>query len=116
MSKFLILFPLFFILMGCGVGDRAAPWRAIHITKNRVCFSMDKTDSLSRFSISSVQNGVYKEFSEDKDVTFSYPDSCRNLSLIPGYTYGVSYTLNNKNYRYVFFIDTDWNVKSTYKE
>lgn len=113
MSRFLTLFPLLFILSGCGVGDRAAPWRSILVNKDRVCFSVDKKDVLSRYNISSVQNGAYKEFATDEHVSLSYPDSCLNLSLTAGYHYGVLYTLNDRNYRYVFFIGNDWDVQSS---
>jgi hypothetical protein len=113
MNRFPILLPLLVALAGCGAGDRAAPWRLILVNKDRVCFSVDKSDVLSRYHISSVQDGAYKTFATNEHVILSYPNSCLNLSLTPGYTYGVSYTLNNKNYRYVFFIDNDWNVQST---
>lgn len=104
---------LLLAVAGCGVRDRAAPWRAIFVDKEHVCFSMDKKDVLSRYNISSTQDGIYKEFAVKEHVSFSYPDSCINLTLTPGYTYGVSYTLNNKNYRYVFFVDNQWHVKRT---
>lgn len=104
---------LIFTLTGCGAGDRAAPWRSIQVGKDHVCFSVNKSDVLSRYSISSVQDGAYKELATNEYVALSYPDSCLYLSLTPGYLYGVSYTLNHKNYRYVFFIDNDWNIQSS---
>ena len=77
--------------------------------------SVDKADVLSRYVVSSTQNGQYIEFTNKSDIHLSYPNTCMPLPLTPGCTDGASYTLNNENYRYVFFIDNDWNVVSTYK-
>lgn len=113
MKRYLFHTSLFIALAGCGAGDRVAPWRPILVDKNLVCFSVDKNDILNRYNISSTQGGKYKIFAVKEHVSLSYPASCLNLALTSGYTYGVSYTLNNIHYRYVFFIDNDWNVQST---
>lgn len=112
MKHYMAFLPLFTTLAGCGAGDRVAPWRAIVVDKRHVCFSVDNTDVLSRYHISSMQEGKFKTFASEEPVALSFPDSCLNLTLNPGYTYGVSYTLNGSNYRYVFFIDNDGNVSS----
>lgn len=113
MRHFFTLLPCFAILTGCGAGDRAAPWRSILVDKEKVCFSVNKDDVLSRYNISVTQDGKYKEYASEQTLSLSYPASCVKLALTPGYTYGVSYTLNNINYRYVFFIDNGWNVQSS---
>ncbi len=111
MRRFLTFFTCFALLTGCGAGDRAAPWRPVLVYKEKICFSVDKNDILSRYNVSFTEGGKYKEFASTQRLSLSYPASCVKIALSPGYTYGVSYTLNNINYRYVFFIDPDWNVQ-----
>lgn len=103
--------PFLFILTGCpGVGDRVPPRRAIPVTKDRICFSVNKNDVVNFYKISSVQQDVYKVFAAKGNVTLSGSDSCLNLSLPPGYSYAVKYALNNQYYTYGFFIDNDGNI------
>jgi hypothetical protein len=111
LKKLMIILPFVAMLTGCpgenvGVGST----RAIQIDGSRVCFSVNKTDVLSRYVISSTQNGEYKEFAKAEFKNLSYPASCINADLPAGYSYGVSYTLNNENYRYTFFKDKDGNI------
>jgi len=112
MRRFLNLLPCFALLTGCGAGDRIAPWRPVLVYKEKICFSVDKNDVLNRYNVSFTQGGTYKEFASTQRLSLSYPASCVKIALSPGYTYGVSYTLNNINYRYVFFIDHEWDVHS----
>lgn len=114
MSRLALLIPCF-LLAGCpGYQGHAGAdeWRGFSVDARRLCFTVDKVDVLSRYVISTTHNGVYKEYANTDHVLLSYPDTCIQLALAPGYTYGASYTLNNANYRYVFFIDNDWNVVS----
>jgi hypothetical protein len=111
MKKFVALLALIFLLTACpgenlGIGS----WRNISVDHRRICFSVDKADVLSRYVLSSTQGGDYKELATAEFAHLSYPDTCINVQLKPGYTYQASYTMNNSNYRYSFFIDNDWNI------
>lgn len=89
------------------------PWRSFPIMNNLLCFSVNKSDVLSRYGVYSEQGSVYKILAERSRVTLSYPESCLKVPLTPGYIYATSYTLNGENYRYNFFIDKNGKILST---
>ncbi|WP_336707524.1 MULTISPECIES: putative T6SS immunity periplasmic lipoprotein [unclassified Cedecea] len=105
------LFKLIFLctaLSGCvgeglGVGD----WKSLYIDGNHICFTVDKSDVLTRYVLSSTQGGEYKVLAVTDLDNLSYPNTCINIELTPGYIYQASYTMNKANYRYSFFIDND---------
>lgn len=113
MKKLITLFPFVFLLTGCpgenlGVGS----WRNIIINGSQFCFSMNKTDVLNDFNISSRQGEEVKIFAYRYSEKLYYPDTCINIDLPPGYAYGVSYTLNGESYRYTFVKDNDGVITS----
>ena len=111
--KRLLLIPVLSTLAGCGAGDRVPPWRSFPIIDDLLCFSVNKSDVLSRYGIYSEQGRDYKILAERSRVTLSYPESCLKVPLTPGYIYATSYTLNGENYRYNFFIDKNGKILST---
>ncbi|WP_370527967.1 putative T6SS immunity periplasmic lipoprotein [Atlantibacter sp. RC6] len=107
------MIPVLLVLTGCGAGDRLPAWRSFPILNDLLCFSVNKSDVLSRYGVYSEQGSDYKTLAEKSRVTLSYPESCVKLPLTPGYIYATSYTLNGENYRYNFFIDKNGQVLST---
>ncbi|SMG25563.1 putative T6SS immunity periplasmic lipoprotein [Cedecea sp. NFIX57] len=98
-------------LSGCvgenlGVGE----WKSIYIDGPQICFTVDKSDVLTRYVLSSTQGGEYKVLAVTDHDSLSYPDTCINIELTPGYIYQASYTMNKVNYRYSFFIDNDRHI------
>ncbi|NIF31163.1 hypothetical protein F3J29_03270 [Enterobacter sp. Cy-643] len=96
------------LLTGCvgenlGVGE----WRSYDIINGNLCFTVDKSDVLSRYSISSLQGDDFKDLATADYEHLIYPDTCIKVPLTRGYIYQTSYTLNNKVYRYGFFIDNN---------
>ncbi|MEN0579733.1 putative T6SS immunity periplasmic lipoprotein [Phytobacter palmae] len=113
MIKYFFVLPIVILLTGCpGKGREGAETgerQSIYIDNGRVCFTVNKKDILSRYVLST--NGSnYKELLVGDGVRLSYPDSCFSVSLEKGIIYGVSYTLNEKNYYYTFILDNDGNV------
>lgn len=80
---------------------------------NSLCFSVNKSEVLSRYGVYSQQGEDYKILAEATRVALSYPETCVKVSLTSGYIYATSYTLNGKNYRYNFFIDNNGKILST---
>ncbi len=113
MKRYILFVPVSLILAGCGAGDRAAPWRSFPIVNDSLCFSVNKSEVLSRYGVYSQQGEDYKTLAETTRVALSYPETCIKASLTPGYIYATSYTLNGKNYRYNFFIDNNGKILST---
>lgn len=108
MKRLIVLISLCPLLSGCvgesvGVGE----WRSLYIHGNRVCFTVDKSDVLTRYALTSTQGGEYKELAVTDHTALSYPDTCINIELTPGYIYQASYTMNGSNFQYSFFIDND---------
>lgn len=117
MKKIIICLPLFFMLTGCpGENVGLGSWRSVMINGEHFCFSVDKHDVLNGYIISSTQQGEYKRFAVARSRRLSYPDSCLNIALPSGYSYGVLYTMNNQHYRYTFFKDNDGNIINWYQE
>lgn len=108
LHSMLLLIPA--LLTGCGVGDRAAPWRPVVVDEQGVCFSTDKKDVLSRYYISSFQSGQLIEFASKGLLSLTWPATCVKMKFISGYPYGVSYTLNHRHYRDVFMIDAQGKI------
>ncbi|AIR62922.1 hypothetical protein F3J34_23395 [Klebsiella sp. Ap-873] len=108
MKYFAAFIPVCILLVGCvgeniGVGE----WRSYDIINGNLCFTVDKSDVLSRYSISSIQDGYDKDLATVEFKHLIYPDTCIKVPLTRGYIYQTSYTLNNKVYRYGFFIDNN---------
>ena len=119
MKAFIALTPMLFLLTGCpaGRGDGAeiGESRWISVDKERVCYSVDNKDRLSRYYLESNKDNKLNIIlsSPPNFLKRSYPDTCFNIKLTPGYQYGTIYTLNDINYHYEFFIDNNWNVVSS---
>ncbi|MFH7826318.1 putative T6SS immunity periplasmic lipoprotein [Kluyvera chengduensis] len=111
--KHYFLIPALFALAGCGAGDSVPPWRSFPIINNSLCFSVNKSDVLSRYGVYSEQGNEYKTLAENSHVALSYPETCLKIPITPGYIYAASYTLNGTNYRYNFFIDRNGQILST---
>lgn len=112
MKRYLLFIFIVNTLSGCGIGDRVASWRPILVENNRVCYSVDNADVLSRFVITSIQGDDYRTFTTNAGTSLHYPETCLALALPRGYTYATSYTLNGENYRYNFFIDNNGHASS----
>nr|WP_159465855.1 putative T6SS immunity periplasmic lipoprotein [Scandinavium goeteborgense] len=113
MKRFMLI-PLIAILTGCpGENVGVGSWRSYNIFDNTICFTVDKSDVLSRYNVSSMQGDTYKTLAVAERVALSYPDTCIKVSLSPGYVYASSYSLNGEKYRYNFFIDNNGQVLST---
>lgn len=115
--KKLLMLPFIFTISGCpGGADRLAfgEWRWVSVDSERVCFSVDKKDVLNYYSISSNKDNKINFTSDSgyKKIYVSYPDTCINVKLEKGYQYYSNFTLNDKNFRYNFFIDNNWNIVS----
>lgn len=98
------------LLTGCPrrgyEGEESGVNRAIYIDDNRVCFTVNKDEVLSRYVLST--NGKeYERLLVDEFVHLNYPDTCFKVYLNKGVRYAVSYTLNDKNYKYAFIIDNE---------
>ena len=117
MKRLIGLLVVFLSVTGCIPGKgiyRVSEWRSISVNQRHICFSIDKKDVLNSYTLTSTQAGKYKIFSMTERVRLTYPDTCIDQMLIPGYIYAANYSLNGEAYRYVFFIDNDWNVNSFY--
>lgn len=111
MKRHILYLPLAFMLVGCpGENVGVGTLRSVMINGNQFCFSVNKKDVLTSYVISSTQHGEYKRFALADSKRLSYPESCLNIVLPPGYAYGVSYTLNDEHFRYTFFKDNDGNI------
>ncbi|WMY76504.1 hypothetical protein RHD99_11495 [Buttiauxella selenatireducens] len=111
MRKLILLAPLVVFLTGCPGRDglKMSEHRQVSVDGDRVCFTVDKQDVLSRYQLAT--NGQdYKVLLSANPVRLSYPDTCFTTHLEAGVTYGVSYALNGKNYFYTFIIDREGNV------
>lgn len=114
MNKLLLVISLCSLLTGCPGGGREGKeigeFKPFYVDKGRICFSLDKSDVLSRYSLYSNYDGE-KRLAVYEGLKFSYPDTCINVILDTGYRYSSSYKLNGVNYHYEFFIDNNWNIK-----
>lgn len=111
----MLAIPLALLLTGCpGEGDRLAygNWKWIMVDSRRVCFSIDKKEVVSSYYIESNEGNknMIVLGSDRRGVKLSYPDTCFNIKLKPGYIYEALYILNGVKYRYEFFIDNNGNV------
>ncbi|MCT9843161.1 hypothetical protein C6560_03725 [Enterobacter sp. FS01] len=108
--KQIILFMMLVLLTGCPrrgyEGEELGVNRAIYIDGNRVCFTIDKNEVLSRYGLS-INGKKYKRILVNDFVHLTYPDTCFKVNLEKGVRYAVSYTLNDKNYKYAFIIDNE---------
>lgn len=111
--KYISFLLLTLLLTGCpGKGKEGAESgerQSIYVDGSRVCFTVNKIDTLSRYILSS--NGeTYAELLKGDFLALSYPDTCFAVSLNKGTVYGASYTVNNINYYYTFIIDNSGNI------
>ncbi len=110
MVKYFFVLPIVMLLTGCpGKGREGAETgerQSIYIDNGRVCFTVNPKDILSRYVLST-DGSDYKELLVGDGVHLSYPDSCFSVNLDKGIVYGVSYTLNEKNYYYTFILDSN---------
>ncbi|WP_336209755.1 putative T6SS immunity periplasmic lipoprotein [Enterobacter sp. P82] len=108
--KKLLIFPIAFLLSGCpGGGVPIAEHRSVFIQGDTICFTVNKTDVLERYSIYYWPKKKYTVIKSDNNISLSYPNTCFNVNLKNGYKYNISYSLNGKSYSYQFFIDNDGN-------
>lgn len=114
MKRVLLIVPVVIMLSGCPGKGNIVEKRGISVDHAHVCYSIDMNDVLTTYYLSSNEGGEKEIMASDsrKPVSLSYPDTCFNIALKKGYQYGAYYTLNNKPYRYDFFIDNNWNVVS----
>ncbi|MCT4712044.1 hypothetical protein MUA04_17875 [Enterobacteriaceae bacterium H11S18] len=111
MKKLMILFPIVVLLAGCPGRDglKMGEIRSIYINGDRICFTVNKQDVLTRYLLAT--NGQdYKVLLSADTVRLSYPDSCFTVNLQQGVIYGANYALNEKNYSYTFIIDKENNI------
>lgn len=106
--------PLILLLTACpGEGDRLAysNWRPVFIYQNSVCFSINKNNILSSYSLEYIKDRKsILLLNSREDVHISYPETCFNINLKPGYRYGTLYILDKIKYRYEFIIDNNGNI------
>lgn len=105
--KRLSFLPLLLLLVGCLGGNPAAEHRSVFMQRNVICFSVNKSDVLNYYRISSVQDGKYHIITADEQLNLTYPDTCFKVKLTKGYKYNVAYGLNGIKYSDYFFIDND---------
>lgn len=112
MKRLMLVILTVVILSGCPGRGNIVEKRGISVDTERVCFSLDKNDVLTTYYLSSNEDGEKEIIASDsrKPISLSYPNTCFNITLKKGYQYGAYYTLNNKPYRYDFFIDNNWNI------
>lgn len=109
MKTITLIFPLAIILTGCPGSPSLSHPRATFIDGDHVCFSIDKKDVVNYYTIDSSKGpDTTNIVSSGRNIlNLSYPDSCIKVNWAYGYTYVISYGLNNKNYHHEFFIDND---------
>lgn len=109
MKKTTLALLLCLLLTGCPGGKRAPETRSTYINGDHLCFSVNKKDVLNYYVIYSSENlkkPVIKG-SGNKNLNATYPDTCIDIKWKYGYSYTVSYGLNNKDYHHEFFIDNN---------
>lgn len=105
-----LIFPVVFLLSGCPGGGVPVPeHRSVFMQGNTICFTVNKTDILERYSIYYSPEKKYTVIKADNYISLSYPNTCFNVNLKKGYKYNISYSLNGKSYSDQFFIDNDGN-------
>ena len=113
MKNLFVLIFLCTLLTGCPGGNREGKeigdYKPFYVTRGNICFSVNKNDVLSRYTLYSNQGGEKRLVVNDR-VKLSYPDTCINVDLNMGYQYSSSYNLNGINYHYDFFIDNNGSV------
>lgn len=107
MKKIILTFPLISLLIGCPGGPRAPEPRATFINGERLCFSIDKKDVLSYYTISSSESSDHEKLRWEEGLHRSYPDTCIKMKFKFGYIYYINYGLNNRDYEHDFFIDNN---------
>jgi len=111
--KKIVMFVMLLLLTGCPrrgyEGEELGVKRAIYIDGNRVCFTVNKNDVLSRYGLS-INGKYHKRILVDDFVHLTYPDTCFKVNLEKGVLYAASYTLNDENYKYAFIIDKEGTV------
>lgn len=108
--KQLLILPVIFLLSGCpGGGVPVAEHRSVFREGDTICFTVNKTDVLDRYSIYYWPDKKYTVIKADDRVSLSYPDTCFKINLHNGYQYNIAYSLNGKSYSDSFFIDKDGN-------
>ncbi len=108
MRKLITLIPIVVLLAGCPGKDglKMGEIHSIYVDGDRVCFTVNKQDVLTRYLLAT--NGQdYKVLISANSVRLSYPDSCFTVNLQQGVMYGASYALNGKNYTYTFIINNE---------
>ena len=108
MRQLMTLIPIIVLLSGCPGKDglKMGEIRSIYVDGDRVCFTVNKQDVVTRYLLAT--NGQdYKVLTSADAVRLSYPDSCVTVNLEQGVMYGASYALNGKNYTYTFIIDKE---------
>ncbi len=109
MKKTILILLLCSLLTGCPGGKRAPKTRSTFINGNYLCFSINKNDVLNYYVIyssESLKSPIIKA-SDNINLNVSYPNTCIEIKWKYGYSYTVSYGLNNKDYHHEFFIDNN---------
>ena len=113
MKRILVL-PLCLVLSGCPSGDHfnIGQWRVVSVDHRRICFTVDKSDVLTRYHLGLNESGKETTILDSgyDPVSLAYPATCMNTELKTGSEYYVVYELNGIKYRYEFIIDNTWKV------
>lgn len=105
MKRLIIL--LSFLLSGCPGGNPAPHPRATFIDGEHLCFSLDSKDVLDYYRIESNENIKNSLITYEDDLHLSYPNDCISFKWRYGYSYAITYSLNNNKYVHEFFIDNN---------
>ncbi|NIF60158.1 hypothetical protein F3J27_18970 [Enterobacter sp. Ap-916] len=113
MKKIASIFTVVIMLTGCPGGKPAPQARYTYINDEKLCFSVDKNDVLNYYRIESIQETGYTVIKNDEGLYLKYPDNCIDVKWKDGYSYVISYGLNDKRYIHRFFIDNNGQLTNT---
>ncbi|NBD83760.1 hypothetical protein GV761_21290, partial [Citrobacter werkmanii] len=82
------IIPLIFLLSGCPGGGVPVPQqRSVFKQGDTICFTVNKTDVLERYSIYYSPGRKYTVIKADDGISLKYPDTCFKIKLKHGYIY-----------------------------
>ncbi|ATF90986.1 Uncharacterised protein [Cedecea neteri] len=113
MRKIAATFTVVIMLTGCPGGKPAPQVRYTYINDEKLCFSVDKKDVLNYYRIESIQETGCIVIKNDEGLHLKYPGDCINVKWKYGYSYAISYGLNDKRDIHRFFIDNNGQLTNT---